>query len=793
MSTTDRRAVAEQPVGDAETFASALRRLRQAAGLTQEELAGRAGLTAKGVSALERGERRRPYPHTVRALAAALGLDDARRAVLQRLVPSAAPAPSPVAPAPPPGGGRPTGLPSPVTALIGRGAEAAQLLSLLHRDDVRLVTVTGPGGVGKTRLALHVAHRLAAGSDDVVFVALATVPDAGLVLPAVARALDLPAAGAAPLVDALAAHLGDRRVVLLLDNVEHVVAVAADLALLLGRCPGLRILATSRTALRVRGEHDYPLPPLALPEGPATAGGIVTAEAVELFVERARQAAPDFALTDANAPTVASLCRRLDGLPLALEIVAAQLRYADPTLLLDRVDRVLEAPGHHDLPARQRTMRATMRWSHDLLDAREQAVFRRLAVFVGGWTLPAAEAVTAGDPVGEAEILGTLGRLVEQSLVIVSRGGGGLRYRMLEPLRQYALERLDAAGEDAAVRERHARWFYRFTDRPGPGPVDAAAIARYDRLHHDHANVSAALTWLLTADPAAAARMCWSLWGVWLTRGHQVEGLRLASRSVERAPDDAAMARAAGAAGAMAFVTGDVARVDALMEPALAAARRAGDQWVETHILAGFGLRAMLVGTTDEAQRYLHAALDVAHRAGDLGHAAMVHSYVANLRLVQGDRPAAVTSLQAALDLATDISHRPGELHALLQLGQLAGQAGEPDLARDYLQRGAEAAAELREPVVIASFAESLAVVAVRDGQHGRAARLLGVARRLREEIGLELYMHMHEDTAAPQEAASLARNALGPGAYDAAVAAGAALPVADAIAEVLAVGSAPG
>jgi predicted ATPase/DNA-binding XRE family transcriptional regulator len=780
MDATSRRAGVQPGDAAGESFASALRRLRRAAGLTQEELAERAGLTAKAVSALERGERRRPYPHTVRALADALTLGDADRAALQRLVPSPAPRRAPVPE-------QRADLPAPVTPLVGRGAEAEQVSALLRRDDVRMVTITGPGGVGKTRLALHVVQQLRAESGRmVVFVPLATVPDAGLVLPAVARAMDLPATGATPLVDALADHLGERRVVLLLDNVEHVTAVAADLAQLLHRCPGLTILSTSRAALRVRGEHDHPLPPLALPEPRAAANRVAAAEAVQLFVQRAGQAAPDFTLDEANAAAVAALCRRLDGLPLALEIAAAQVRFADPALLLERIDRVLEAPGHHDLPARQRTMRATMRWSHDLLDEREQAVFRRLAVFLGGWSLPAAEAVAAGDPVAETDVLAVLGRLVEQSLVIVSRGGGGLRYRMLEPLRQYARERLQAAGEEDAVRERHARWFYRLADRPGPGIVDAAAIARFDRLHREYANLTAALTWLLDHEPGDACRMCWSLWGVWLTRGHQVEGLRLASRAVQRAPDDAALGRAAAAAGAMAMVTGDLPRAEAMMHRTLAAVRSSGDRWVEAYVLAGFGLRAMARGLPDEAERQLRAALSVAVEAGDLGYTATIHTYLANLHLVQGDRAAAVASLHTALDVATDLDHRPGEFHALLQLGQLAVQADDRDLARDYLHRGAEAAAELGEPVVIANFAESLAVVAARDGRHERAARLLGVARRLRDEIGLELYAFIHQDRSVLQTAVERVRDHLGADGYDAAVAAGAALPVADAVAEVL-------
>jgi predicted ATPase/DNA-binding XRE family transcriptional regulator len=768
---------------EAESFGAALRRLRREGGLTQEELAERAGLTAKGVSALERGDRRRPYPHTVRSLAEALQLDEDQRSALLRLVPG--PGSRPPAPA-----ARADRLPVPATTLVGREPDLAALRALLDRPDVRIVTVTGPGGVGKTRLVLSLAHQVQADAGEpVVYVPLAPVQDAGLVLPAVARALELPATGGVPLGDALAAHLGDAALLLVLDNVEHVLDVAPQIAALVGACPGLTVLSTSRAALRIRGEHDYALAPLALPDPSPRADpeAVASTEAVRLLVERAREVAPGFGVSAVNVDAVAGLCRRLDGLPLALEVVAAQLRYTSPGVLLERIDRLLETPGHHDLPARQRTIRATLQWSHDLLDERERTVFRRLAVFAGGWSLEAAEAVVAGGAIAGADVLAVLGRLTEQSLVSVTRSDDAVRYRMLEPVRQYALQRLDEAGETAPVRERHARWFEAFTDRPGPAAVDPPAIARYDRLDRDHANVTAALRWLLDHDPGAAGRLSWSLWGMWMTRGHLVEGLELAGRSVDRAPDDAARARGAAAATILAYLTGDIARATAFLEVALASAERAGDRWVEAHMRAAVGVQAFQQGRFADAERHLTEALPVAWEVGDVGHVATVHLYLANLRLHQGDEAGGLQRLEEMLAISRRAGHWPGTMLALVQLGQRAVASGDLRLARSHLSSGTALAAELRDPLALVAFAQALAALAAAEGHPQRAARLHGVTQRFREEVNRSAQTFL--TPAADQNARAIqrARDALGHDPFDAAVAAGASMSLTAAIAELVA------
>src|SRR5918994_3389242 len=465
-------------------FGGLLRRYRVAEGLTQEELAERAGVSTRGVSDLERGAHVLPRKDTLQLLLDALALAPADRATLvaaaRRPVTTRARRES---------DDRPPGLPVPLTPLIGRDHAIEAVAALLAQPTIRLLPLTGPGGTGKTRLALAVAEQVApAFPDGVVFVSLAPVADPALVAPTIAERLGARERADQTLRDALVTHLAGKRLLLVLDNFEHVLPAAPLVAELLGACPALRVLTTSRAALHLSGEHLYSVPPLALPD----AGRLPPLEelgqtaAVRLFVDRARAVKSDFTLSEANIPAVVEIVHRLDGLPLALELVAARARALSPAALSVRLHRrfPLLTGGAPDLPERQRTLRDTIAWSYDLLRPSEQALFRRLGVFAGGFTLEAAEAVA--DLNASFDVLEGMTSLLDTSLLQRDEQDAEPRYTMLATIREFALERLTESGEESTTRDRHAGFFLALVERGDPEAGDPAWL---DILEREHDNL----------------------------------------------------------------------------------------------------------------------------------------------------------------------------------------------------------------------------------------------------------------------------------------------------------------
>jgi non-specific serine/threonine protein kinase len=810
-------------------FGAALRRRRLAAGLTQEALAERAGLGARTVQALEQGENR-PRRETLRRLAGALAPPEAQRDRLAAVAPTAPPPrpapwpgaalrlvpPVPLAPRPGPEAPR-TNLPLHRTSFVGREAELAAVEAALAAH--RLVTLTGPAGVGKTRLALRVAADLLAAHPDGVWLAeLGGLADPGLVPQAVAVAAGVREERGRPLAATLADALRPRRLLLVLDNCEHLLGACAALADgLLRAGPGVRVLATSRAPLGAGGEALYPVPPLGLPPAgdPAPAGRVRAdqAEAVRLFAARAAAARPGFAVTAANAAAVAQICRCLDGLPLALELAAARVRglaVGDLASLLEDRFRLLTG-GSRTAPPRHQTLRAAVDWSYALLTAPERALFARLAVFAGGFTLAAAEAMGAdpGAPAdqhqqgagpGGPDVLGLLLGLVDRSLVVAEPlPDGTTRYRLLETLRQYAREALEASGGAAAARARHAEYFLAAAEAavgaaelPLFGPERAAVGGRLGAERHD---LRAALAWLLErGDGAECLRLALALVPFWFEYS-QSEGQRWLEELLARSGDAPAALRAGAttAAGHLAWSRGDYDRARALHEAAVALAREQEDRRILAAALDGLGWAIGLGagGDAGRAAALLGEALELRRELGDGRGVASALSAIGMVAQFRGEPERAVALVWEGLALSRRLGPEAGQIGqialGLRRLGLLAYLQGQPDRAEGLVR---QALAQYRDlaphPRSIAVCLVVLACVASAQGRARRAARLFGAAERgpdayLRQVIPSSRYRDAYD------RAVAAARARLGEGVFAAAWAAGGAMALEDAVAYALA------
>jgi predicted ATPase len=703
------------------------------------------------VSVLERGERKRPYPHTVRSLADALGLSEEERATLTAALPArGAKAAKVTAPAAAPASVLEATLPSPPTPLVGREQELREIEDLLSKSEVRLLTLTGIGGVGKTRLAVEVARAsLAEGHfpDGVAFVGLASLPDPSLVATVVLRSLGLrESEGRAP-SETLRDRLREKRLLLVLDNFEHLLEAAVEVAGLIESCPSLVVLATSRAPLRVRGEQEYPVPPLALPSSTRNLAGedVLKAPSSRLFLERARAVSPDFAITEENARDVAAICWRLAGLPLALELAAARARFMEPATLLARLDRALSTAWTRDLPERQRTMRSTLDWSHDLLTEEERVVFRRLSVFSGGFTLEAAEGVCAFGEAEPEEILELLGRLNEQSLVTVNRDTDGSRYGMLEPVRQYALERLEESGEIAATRERHAEHFVALAETAKPVFLGPEYPVWSGRIEREHDNLREVLRWARdTGDICTGLRLVGALSWFWWMGGYLREGRRWAEELLSQPFDydhpRCALARAGAlcAAGELAFGQGDLARAAELFEASLALYRDLGDDAGIAAVLAELGQVARAQGDHDHAVALSEEGLELARRLGDLRVAAISLGTLGRAERHRGNLEGAISRHEESLSLFREIGHGWGSAYTLANLAVAALGRGDIESALALNEESLSIYRELGDSSGMALALINLGDVASERGEVERARTLYDEALHLYRELGNE-------------------------------------------------------
>ncbi|HEY4026674.1 MAG TPA: helix-turn-helix domain-containing protein [Candidatus Dormibacteraeota bacterium] len=721
-------------------FGALLRRHRLAARLTQEALAERAGLSAKSVSALESGVRRSPYRATIDRLADALGLSPPQHA---ELAASARRQPrAPVRSERPALGDRP-GLPVPPTPLVGRGADLALGLELMGRPEVRLLTITGSPGVGKSRFALELAWALCAGRDEVRFVPLAALADHGQVGPAIQQALAVPD-GATPVEERLARHIGARRVLLLLDNFEHVLGAARLVASLLAACAELHLLVTSRAPLDVRGEHRLPLGPLEVANpsrrlAPVELGRV---PAVELFVQRARAANPVFRLAPDNAVPVAEICRRLDGLPLALELAAPWIATLSPDTLLARLeDRLrLLAHGPADLADHQRTLRDTLRWSHELLSPSERVLFRRLSVFRGAFGLEAAETVCAGAGLDSGDVPVCVARLVDKSLVAVEpEPGRPARYRLLDTIRAYAAELLaadEAPGAEApdAVHGRHANHYLRMAEAARDPRWSPGRVEQIHCLEASYPDLHAALRWHQAHDVDRWVQMVTALSWFWTTYSHLDEGREWLLAVLEAFPPvSAERCHVLHTLGVLAYWQGRYPAADELLRRSLALAKELDDHEEVARITASIGHAALAAGDRAAAwaayERVITSAADDALRG-------LVLVRMGDLHLQEGSIAKARDVLVRGLAMATRTGHMDAVARADMFLGVAAYLDGDNPEALRCATASLRQYARIGHWSGVAGTLEALAVLAMARGDGVRALRLGGAAAAIRRRIG---------------------------------------------------------
>jgi predicted ATPase len=680
----------------------------------------------------------------------------------------------------------PSNLPALASSFVGRERELEALQELFRKEEVRLVTLIGPGGTGKSRLAIQAAERLLGDFPGGVFlVNLAPVEDASLVAATVAQTLGIKERGDEPVLADIKRHLERREMLLLLDNFEHVLAAASLGTELLSASAKLKVLVTTRTALRLAGEHEFQVPPLEVPQGSVDLATALQSDAVALFVQRAKAVRPDFELTSADVASVVEICSRLDGLPLALELAAARTKVLTPAALLGRLDRHLQllTGGGADRPERQQTLRATIDWSYSLLDDEEQRLFRRFSTFMGGCTLEAAEAVLDAEGDGSLDVFDGVASLVDKSLLAQAPGTAvENRLRMLRTVRDFAFEELLENGEADAIRLRHARYFCGLAEAAESELDGAHENDWLLRLDAEYANMRAALAWSVESDALnraerslLALRMAGALGRFWYRRSRLIEGSRWLEEAIAGDPGGfpAERAKALRMLGVLFEERLQTTRAVELFNESLAIYRELGDDKRIAGTLNSLGVAVSALGEFEQGRAFLEESLAIKEASGDSEGVATSLGNLAVLAMEQRELERSEDLFNRSIDLSERIDDRWGVTIGKGNLAVVTLEQGDPARAWRLVSEAVAGFSELGDLDGIADCLETFAAIAVAEARPELAGRLAGAAESLRVEIDSP---KRPADKAWLDGYLSQGGDQLAPGEFDAALAAGRAL-----------------